>query len=81
MADRRSNRTNGGNARDQQRDQEYCPSRERSRSRDNQVARSRTATPLVAPRRFYSGHYRRDTMNVRRSTTSMFDRLRQAGIN
>ncbi|GMN19239.1 hypothetical protein TIFTF001_039757 [Ficus carica] len=77
---RRSNRTNQESLGHQQRDEEYNPGRECSRSHNNQATRSRAAAPLVTTRHD-PDQYRRDTMNVRGSTISVFDRLGRAGAS
>ncbi|GMN48314.1 hypothetical protein TIFTF001_017486 [Ficus carica] len=63
----------------QQRDEKRCPGRERSRSH-NQATRSRVVA-LLATTRHDSVQYRRDTVNVRGSTTSVFDRLGRARVS
>ncbi|GMN69285.1 hypothetical protein TIFTF001_038334 [Ficus carica] len=80
-ANQRSNLTNWRNVKDQQRDQEYRLGRERSRSHDNKTTHSRAAAPPTAPKIYYSDQYRRDTVNMHESTTSMFNRLTWAGTS
>ncbi|GMN70614.1 hypothetical protein TIFTF001_039655 [Ficus carica] len=75
-AERRSNWTNRESLRHQPQEVELDPGRERSRSHNYQATNSRAATPPATTR-----HDRRDTINVRRSTTSVFDHLGGAGVS
>ncbi|GMN33508.1 hypothetical protein TIFTF001_044803 [Ficus carica] len=77
-ADRRSDRTNRESLRRQQRDED--PGRVRLRSRHTQATRSVAAEPL-ATTRHDPDHHRRETVNVRGSTTSVFDRLGRPGTS
>ncbi|GMN54090.1 hypothetical protein TIFTF001_023216 [Ficus carica] len=78
-ADGRSNRTNRESLRHQLREEELNSGRECSRSR-NQVTRSRTVMSQ-ATTRYDPDRLRRETVNVRGSTTFVFDRLGRPGTS
>ncbi|GMN53919.1 hypothetical protein TIFTF001_023048 [Ficus carica] len=76
--DRRSDRSNRESLERQQRDGNEEPGRVRSRSRHTQATRSGATEPLVDTRNHLNSN-QREAMNVRRNTTSVFDRLGKPG--